>query len=73
MAVADLRNKVPRFTVPTLVSLLVLSFLYSMLVTADFVLWAAVWGGLLSIGVSIFLLYLFYRLVIAVEQIANSQ
>lgn len=73
MVVADLRNKVPRFTVPTVVGLLVLSFLYSILVTADFVLWAAVWGGLLSIGVSIFLLYLFYRLVIAVEQIANSQ
>lgn len=73
MSVADLRTKVPRFTAPAIAGLLVLSLLYTVLVTADFVLWLAVWGGVFSIGVGAYLIYLFYRLMIVVERIADSQ
>lgn len=73
MSVADLQTKVPRFTVPAVVSLLILSFLYSILVTGNIVIWLAVWGGLLSIGLTLFVIYLFYRLVLAVERIAEGQ
>jgi hypothetical protein len=73
MSVADLQTKVPRFTVPAIVSLLILSLLYSILVTGNIVIWLAVWGGLLSVGLTLFVIYLFYRLVVAVERIAEGQ
>ncbi|MFB1065347.1 hypothetical protein [Natrinema sp. H-ect4] len=73
MSVADLQTKVPRFTVPTIAGLLLVSLLYSVLVTANITLWLAVWGGLLSIGIGLFVVYLFYRLVLAVERIADNQ
>jgi protein-S-isoprenylcysteine O-methyltransferase Ste14 len=72
MSVADLQTKLPRFTVPTIVGLLAVSLLYSVLVTANITLWLAVWGGLLSIGIGLFVVYLFYRLVLAVERIADN-
>jgi hypothetical protein len=73
MSVADFRTKIPRFTAPAIAGLLILSLLYTVLVTANFVLWLAVWGGVFSIGVGAYLIYLFYRLVMAVERIADSQ
>ncbi|MBX0298272.1 hypothetical protein [Haloarcula nitratireducens] len=73
MSVADLQIKVPRFIVPTIAGLLLVSLLYSVLVTANIILWLAVWGGLLSIGIGLFVVYLFYRLVLAVERIADNQ
>ena len=73
MSVADLQTKVPRFTVPTIAGLLLVSLLYSVLVTANIILWLAVWGGLLSIGIGLFVVYLFYRLVLAIERIADNQ
>jgi hypothetical protein len=73
MSVADLQAKVPRFTVPAIVSLLILSLVYSILVSGTIVLWLAAWGGLLSIGLALFVIYLFYRLVLAVERIADEQ
>jgi hypothetical protein len=73
MSVADLQTKVPRFTVPGIASLLIISLLYSVLVTQNIVLWFVMWGGLLSIGLTLFVVYLFYRLVLAVERIADRQ
>lgn len=73
MSIADLQTKIPRFTVPAIAGLLVFSLLYSVLVTADIILWLAVWGGLLSVGTGVFVVYLFYRLVLAVERIADNQ
>ena len=73
MSVADLHAKIPRFTLPATAGLLVVSLLYAVLVTGDIVLWLIVWGGLSSIGVGLFVVYLFYRLVLAVEQIADNQ
>ena len=73
MSVADLKTKVPRFTVPAIVVLLIVSLLYSILITATIDLWLAVWGRLLSIGLVVFVVYLLYRLVLAVERIADSQ
>jgi hypothetical protein len=73
MSVADLQAKVPRLIIPAIVSLLILSLLYSILVTGNIVIWLAMWGGLLSIGLVLFVIYLFYRLVLAVERIADEQ
>jgi protein-S-isoprenylcysteine O-methyltransferase Ste14 len=73
MSVADLQTKVPRFIVPTIASLLIVSLLYSILVTQNVVLWLAAWGGVLSVGLTLFVVYLFYRLVLAVERITDRQ
>lgn len=73
MSVADLQTKVPRFTAPVIASLLIISLLYSVLVTQNIVLWLVVWGGLLSVVLTLFVVYLFYRLVLAVERIAERQ
>jgi protein-S-isoprenylcysteine O-methyltransferase Ste14 len=73
MSVADLQTQVPRFTVPVIASLLIISLLYSVLVTQNIVLWLVMWGGVLSVGLTLFVVYLFYRLVLAVERIAERQ
>ncbi|WP_312907678.1 hypothetical protein [Natronosalvus caseinilyticus] len=48
------------------------SFAYAV-ITAKILLW--VWGlfAVLSVGISVFVVYLFYRLVRAVERIASEQ
>jgi len=73
MSVANLRSKISRFTVPAIATLLVISLLYSVLIRANIILWFQMWGRLLGIGTGLFVVYLFYRLVLAVEQIANNQ
>lgn len=73
MSVADLQASTPRFTVSAIVGLLLVSLLYSVLVTTNVALWLAAWGGLFGVGIAVFVVALFYRLVVAVERIADSQ
>jgi hypothetical protein len=72
MSAAELRRKLPRFTLPVLSGLLPVTLLYSVLVTGTVVLRFAAWAGLLGFGTLLFVLYLFYRLVVAVERIADG-
>lgn len=73
MSAVELQAKVPQFTLPVIAGLMIITLLYSILVTGNIVLWLAAWGGLFSLGVSVLLVYLFYRLVVAVERIAERQ
>ncbi|RZV11584.1 hypothetical protein BDK88_0463 [Natrinema hispanicum] len=73
MSVATLQEKTPRATVPIIIVLFVSSLLYAVLTsTAPFAL-LVFWGGLFSIGIGLVAVSLLYRLVLAVERIADSQ
>ncbi|RZV10341.1 hypothetical protein BDK88_1496 [Natrinema hispanicum] len=73
MSAVFLQEKIPRFAVPAIIVLLAGSLLYSVFVTAQIFAWLVFWGGLFLIGLSLFVVYLLYRLVLAVERIADSQ
>nr|WP_241432736.1 hypothetical protein [Natrinema pellirubrum] len=63
-----LQEKIPRFTVPAIIVLLAGSLFYTVLTTTAIFAWLVFWGGLLSIGLWLAVVYLLYRLVLAVEQ-----
>lgn len=73
VSVDDLQAKLPRFTVPVVAGLLVVSLAYSVLVAASLVPWLVVWGGLFSVVFMLSVVYLLYRLVLAVERVAERQ
>jgi hypothetical protein len=72
MSVADLRRRLPRFTLPVVLGLLLVTLLYSVLVTGTVLLWFAAWSGVFGVGAVSFVIYLLYRLVVAVERIADD-
>ena len=72
MSLTALRNDLPRFVVPVVVSLLAVSLAYSVLVRASVVAWLALRDGILATGVVLVTVYLIYRLVLAVERIADD-
>jgi hypothetical protein len=72
MNAADGWRKRPRFALPLVVGLLIVTFLYSVFVTGTVVLWLAAWSGLLGVGTVLYVVYLLYRLVVAVERIADD-
>jgi hypothetical protein len=72
MSAQNLQDKVPRLTVPTIVLLLVVSLLYSLFISQTVGLWFVTWGTVVSVAATVLFLYLFYRLVVAVERIADS-
>lgn len=55
-----------------LIVLLVLTAGYSVVVMGSFLLWLVPWVVLFVIASLVFLVYLFYRLVVAVETIADE-
>ena len=55
-----------------LIVLLVLTAGYSVVVMGSFLLWMVPWVVLFVIASLVFLVYLFYRLVVAVETIADE-
>ena len=69
MSSVHIRERVPAPYSIAIVAILLISFVYAV-IAAQVFLW--IWGviALISLGVSLFVLYLFYRLVLAVEQIA---
>jgi hypothetical protein len=69
---AALRDRVPRSAVGILAALLVVTFAYSVLVTQRIFAWVALWGAVTVVGATAVLLLLAYRLVVAVEAIADA-
>jgi len=67
-----LRDELPRWLVPAVAVLMVVSLAYSVLITATLLVWFALWSAMFGVALTVFLLYLFYRLVVAVEEIAES-
>ena len=55
-----------------LIVLLVVSIGYSVVTMGSFLLWLLPWVAALGIALASFLVYLFYRLVVAVETIADE-
>ena len=55
-----------------LIVLLVVSIGYSVVIMGSFLLWLLPWVAALGIALASFLVYLFYRLVVAVETIADE-
>ena len=55
-----------------LIVLLVVSFGYSVVIMGSFLLWLLPWAAALGLALASFLIYLFYRLVVAVETIADE-
>ena len=72
MAVDELKTKIPRWAVVALLAAVGLSFAYGILImgslTRPLVLWSAIFRAALSLVV----VYLFYRFVLAVETIAEK-
>ena len=73
MSVALPRDVVPRSVLLGLGALVLVSFLYSLLVSGTLLLWALAWVGLLGMAIAVVSVWLFYRLVVAVERIAEQR
>ncbi|XVH31890.1 hypothetical protein ACNS7O_01545 [Haloferacaceae archaeon DSL9] len=72
MSIADARDGVPAPYRIALLAVLLVSFAYAVFVLGQVLVW--VWAVLAatSVGVSLFAVYLFYRLVLAIERIADE-
>jgi hypothetical protein len=72
MSTLQKQRRIPARYGAVLVTVLLASLAYAVL-TAHILLW--VWGvaAVISLGLSVFGVYLFYRLVLAVERIAYEQ
>jgi len=64
--------EVPTWLVGLLVVLVGASFVYGIVVMQRIAAPLMLWLGVASLGGSLFVLYLLYRLVVAVEQIADT-
>lgn len=73
MTLRDAEPEVPRWLAGLIVVGFAASLLYGILVLQNVLAILAVWFGLLGVGVSLFVVYLLYRLVVAVEQIAAER
>jgi len=71
MSAQALQQRLPQLSVPV-IFLLVISLVYAVLVIQNIALWVFFWGSLVGIVGTVLLVYLFYRLVVAVEKIADS-
>jgi hypothetical protein len=71
MSVTRADDAFPRRSVLVVLVLFVASFAYSAVVRGSLIEWYVVWGGAFSVALVTFTLYLFYRLVVALELIAE--
>jgi protein-S-isoprenylcysteine O-methyltransferase Ste14 len=71
--IVSIRGRLPRATVPAVLLVFVVTLGYSVLVTGTLLLWVAMWVGLGSVVLALFVVYLLYRLVLAVERIADAE
>jgi membrane associated rhomboid family serine protease len=71
MPAQALHQRLPQLGVPV-IFLLVISLVYAVLVIQNIALWVFFWGSLVGIVGMVLLVYLFHRLVVAVEKIAES-
>jgi len=67
-----LRDRVPRSAVGIIAALLVVTLAYSVLVRASVLAWVVLWGAIAVVGATAVLLLLAYRLVVAVEAVADA-
>lgn len=76
MSTAKLRDEVPTWPTIGVALIILISLPYTILIqgtlTGGLFQWASIWSGVLGIALSLFLVYLFYRLVVAVEKIADK-
>ncbi len=72
MEAAQFPNRIPTQYLAALLAILLLSLVYAVAIGQ---IGAWIWGlmALVSLGVTVFVIYLFYRLVLAVERIAYEQ
>ncbi|SFS79698.1 hypothetical protein [Halostagnicola kamekurae] len=73
MSTRSLPDEIPRAVPLGITVLFVVSLVFTVISRVSPLLFMAFWGGLLSIGFYTAITYLLYRLVLAVERIADSQ
>ena len=72
MSVKDREFEVPTWAAAVLVVLVGLSFLYGVLFMRSIAAPAFFWLGIAGVALNLFVVYLLYRFVIAVEKIADK-
>jgi hypothetical protein len=72
MATSEPEFEVPTWAAVGLAALVFLTFLYGILLQGSLLLPFVWWGGIASVALSLFVVYLFYRFVVAVEKIADK-
>lgn len=72
MSVKDREFEVPTWAAAVLVVLVGLSFLYGILVMRSITAPAVLWLGIAGVALNLFVVYLLYRFVVAVETIAEK-
>lgn len=65
-------TEIPTWVAGLLIVLVGLSFAFGIVVMGSLTAPLTFWIGAFSVGVTLFLVYLFYRFVLAVEKIANK-
>lgn len=74
MSAMNLRNEISTWPVIMVGLLLLVTLPYSVLIKGNLlsglIQWGSIWAGILGITLTLFVIYLFYRFVIAVEKIA---
>lgn len=72
MSLAAKQFEVPTWAAGLLLALLALSFLYGIVVMQSLAAPIVLWLGMLGMALTLFVVYLFYRFVLAVEEIARK-
>ena len=72
MNLHESRPEIPTWVVGLVLALFVVSFAYGIVVMQNLAVTFLFWLGILAIAVNLFVVYLLYRLVIAVEKIAQE-
>lgn len=65
--------EIPTWILGAVLILFVASFAYGLLVMRSIIAPVAVWVGLLGVALILFVVYLLFRLVVAVEKIADTR
>ncbi|WP_336328203.1 hypothetical protein [Halovenus sp. HT40] len=72
MAVQDLNYEIPTWAAALITVFVLFSFAYGVLIQGSFLAPIVLWLWLGGIALSLFVVYLLYRFVIAVEKIADK-
>jgi hypothetical protein len=72
MSARTLPQRIPSYVAPLVIALALVTLVYALLVRQELLLWLVAWGSLAATAAAVLLVYLFYRLVVAVEEIARK-
>ncbi|MDR5673829.1 hypothetical protein RH858_11820 [Halalkaliarchaeum sp. AArc-GB] len=72
MSITFAEVEVPTGLVGAVVVLFVASLVYGLLIMGSLIIPLAVWAGLLCVGIFLLVVYLLYRIALAVEEIAET-